>query len=85
MADTARMPGTDGHHDGTHGPGPAHADDSDGSDGAPGPAGSHGAGHGHDAASEPLGPVDVAAWGYALAGGAVGLLVALALYVASAA
>lgn len=36
---------------------------------------------GHQAA-ESLGPVDVASWGYALAGGALGLIVALALLVA---
>ena len=42
----------------------------------------HGSGHGHEAAGEPLGPVDVTAWAYTLIGGAVGLLVALALFVA---
>lgn len=40
-------------------------------------------GHGHGEASEPLGPPDLAAWAYALAGAAVGLVTALALYVAS--
>ena len=45
------------------------------------PDGGHG--HGHEEASEPLGPPDLAAWAYAVAGGAVGLLTALALYVAS--
>ena len=46
-------------------------------------------GHGHDsdgdaghAASEPLGPVDLTAWAYAIAGSALGILVVLALYVA---
>ena len=45
----------------------------------------HGAGHGgHGAAeSDPLGPIDVAAWGYALVGAALGLLVVIVLYVAS--
>jgi hypothetical protein len=38
--------------------------------------------HDHDHAAEPLGPIDVTAWAYALAGGAVGLLVALAMFVA---
>jgi hypothetical protein len=41
-------------------------------------------GHGHPAhESEPLGPIDVTAWAYALAGVALGVLVVLALYVAS--
>ena len=40
------------------------------------------AGH-HEPAGEPLGPVDVAKWGYAIAGGAVGVLVAVALFAAS--
>lgn len=41
----------------------------------------HDPGHGHTAA-EPLGPVDVIAWGYAITGGAVGVIVALALLAA---
>jgi hypothetical protein len=45
----------------------------------------HDAGHGHGAAGEPLGPPDLMAWAYALTGGAVGLVVALALWVAAAA
>ena len=52
----------------------------------------HGAGHdvehhsehGQESAIEPLGPVDLMAWAYAIAGGAVGVIVALALWVASA-
>lgn len=43
----------------------------------------HGHGHGHDDAVEPLGPPDLMAWAYAVAGGAVGLVTALALYVAA--
>ena len=39
----------------------------------------HGSGHEHSA-SEPLGPVDVTTWAYALAGGAVGLVMALAVF-----
>ncbi len=39
-------------------------------------------GHGHAHAGEPLGPVDVTAWGYALAGSLLGVLVVLALLVA---
>lgn len=42
----------------------------------------HATGHGHASAGEPLGPVDVTAWGYALVGGVIGVLVALALFVA---
>ena len=37
--------------------------------------------HGH-APSEPLGPVDVSAWAYALGGSLLGLLTVLALYIA---
>ena len=50
----------------------------------------HGSGSGHDPEhahtpdAEPLGPIDLAAWAYAIGGGAVGLLVVLALYAASA-
>ena len=39
-------------------------------------------GHGHAAPSEPLGPVDLTTWAYAIAGSVLGLLVILALYVA---
>lgn len=52
---------------------------------APAPASDDHAHHaGHDRAhdSEPLGPVDVAAWVYALGGAAAGLIVVLALAVA---
>ena len=37
---------------------------------------------GHASPSEPLGPVDVVAWGYAIVGAAIGILVVLALFVA---
>lgn len=52
---------------------------------ASGDAGGHGSshGHGHEEPSEPLGPVDLVAWGYAVGGGAIGLLTALALYAAA--
>ncbi len=43
----------------------------------------HDSGHGHEAAPEPLGPVDSRAWGAAILGGALGLLVALAFFAAS--
>jgi hypothetical protein len=42
----------------------------------------HEGGHGHDAAGEALGPVDVTGWLYALGGGLVGLILAAALFVA---
>lgn len=42
----------------------------------------HAGGHGHAPAGEPLGPVNVTAWVYAIAGAAIAALVALALYVA---
>ena len=45
-------------------------------------ADAHDDGHGHASAGEPLGPVDWEAWAYALSGGVLGLLVALALFVA---
>jgi hypothetical protein len=45
------------------------------------PGGGHG--HDHEEPAVPLGPPDIVAWVYALAGGAVGLVTALALYVAS--
>jgi hypothetical protein len=47
------------------------------------PAAGHG--HGPDEAGEPLGSIDVVAWAYAAAGAAIGLVTALALFVASAA
>jgi len=40
-------------------------------------------GHGHAPDEEAAGPLDVIAWAYALAGGALGVIVALALYAAS--
>jgi hypothetical protein len=42
-----------------------------------------GHGHGHDEAGERLGPVDVVAWTYAAGGAAIGVVTALALFVAS--
>ena len=42
----------------------------------------HAAGHSHEEAGEPLGPVDTVTWAYAVGGGLVGLLVAAALFVA---
>ncbi len=43
----------------------------------------HDTGHGHEAPGEPLGPVDTRAWGAAILGGAMGLLVVLALFAAT--
>jgi hypothetical protein len=42
----------------------------------------HPAGHGGVHPSAELGPVDIAAWSYALAGSLLGLFTVLALYVA---
>jgi len=42
----------------------------------------HDSGHGHEPAGEPLGPPDLLAWAYVLGGGAIGLMVAAALYIA---
>ena len=42
----------------------------------------HDAGHGQVPPREPLGPVDVTAWAYALSGALLGLVVALALFIA---
>lgn len=42
----------------------------------------HGDGHGHEPAAEPLGGIDAATWGYAIGGGAIGLVVAIVLFVA---
>jgi hypothetical protein len=39
--------------------------------------------HGHPSSGAPLGPIDVAAWAYALVGSLLGVLVVLALYIAS--
>jgi|GEM_PF-7048514 len=39
-------------------------------------------GHGHAPAGEPLGPIDVTAWAYALVGAAMGTLVVLVLFIA---
>jgi hypothetical protein len=47
--------------------------------------GTHAAGHGADEADEPLGPIDVVAWAYTLAGAALGVVTVLTLYVASTA
>jgi hypothetical protein len=49
-----------------------------------GSAADHDPEHAHAPDAESLGPIDLVAWAYAIAGGAVGLLVLLALYVASA-
>jgi hypothetical protein len=46
------------------------------------PADAHDDGHGHESAEEPLGPINLVAWGYAIAGGAAGLVVALAMFIA---
>lgn len=43
----------------------------------------HDVGHGHEAGGDQLGPADLRAWGVAIAGGGVGVLVALVLYLAS--
>jgi hypothetical protein len=40
-------------------------------------------GHGHEEPGEPLGPIDLAAWAYAAGGAFVGLVTAVALYVAA--
>ena len=45
--------------------------------------GDHEDGHGHEAPAEPPGPVDLEAWGYAIGGGLIGLIVVVALFVAS--
>ncbi len=42
----------------------------------------HDEGHGQVPAREPLGPVDVTAWAYAITGALLGLVVALALFIA---
>lgn len=42
----------------------------------------HGQDHGHAPTSEPLGPVDVTTWAYALGGSLLGLLVVVALLAA---
>jgi hypothetical protein len=42
-------------------------------------------GHGPDEATGSLGPIDLVAWAFAAAGAAVGLVTALALFVASGA
>ncbi len=38
--------------------------------------------HGHAPAGEPLGPIDWETWAYAIGGGVLGALVALALFIA---
>jgi hypothetical protein len=80
MSDTARMSVTDPHA-GSVDASIAHDDHYAGGDPDPGMAGGHG--QGHQEAAEPLGPPDLVAWAYAVAGGAMGLVTALALYVAS--
>ena len=47
-------------------------------------ADTHDSGHGHEGAAEPLGPLDLTTWAYALAGGAVGVVVVIALAIAIA-
>lgn len=42
----------------------------------------HDSGHGHAPAGEPLGPINVTTWAYALAGSLLGVLMVLALYIA---
>jgi hypothetical protein len=42
----------------------------------------HDDGHGHESAGEPLGPIDMGTWAYAIVAGAVGVVVALAMFVA---
>ena len=48
----------------------------------PGPDDAHGSGHGHEDQAEPLGAPDLRAWAFAIGGGAVGLLLVIALFVA---
>ena len=43
----------------------------------------HGSAHGHEVEGEPLGALDTGAWAAAILGGGVGVLVALALFVAT--
>jgi hypothetical protein len=71
MADTVTMSHADDVHAGGGRAGDAHPD-----------AG-HGSGHDRDEPGEPLGPVDVRAWAYALVGGAIGVVTAAALFAAS--
>lgn len=54
------------------------------SDADPTPASTdaHDDGHGHAPEGEPLGPVDVTLWAYALGGAVLGVLVVLALLIA---
>jgi hypothetical protein len=80
MSDTAAMSDTDPHANATDAA-LAHDDRHAAGDPDPGMAGGHG--HGHSDTAEPLGPPDLVAWAYAVAGGAVGLVTALALYVAA--
>ncbi len=47
------------------------------------PADGHDEGHGHAQTGAALGPIDWEAWAYAIGGGVLGALVALALYIAS--
>jgi len=59
---------------------PTHASEEPGHDSSSG----HVSGQGHAPDGDALGPVDLVAWAYALAGGALGLIVAVALYAATA-
>ena len=59
---------------------PRHVSEESGRDSSSG----HASMHSHAADGDALGPVDVIAWAYALAGGALGLIVAMALYAAIA-
>jgi hypothetical protein len=76
-------PADDAYAGGTHAedaPG-AHVDDARGAH----VGDAHGTGHGHELAGEPLGPIDLVAWAYTTAGGAIGVITAAALFAASAA
>jgi hypothetical protein len=48
----------------------------------PDSAPAHASDHGHGSAGEQLGPVDVMTWAYALGGGVIGIVVALAMLAA---
>jgi hypothetical protein len=61
----------------------AHVVAADGHGDAHGHDAGHGSGHGHDDPEEPLGPLDLAAWAYAIAGGLLGLVTAMGFYMAA--
>ncbi len=42
----------------------------------------HDDGHGHEPTGEPLGPIDTTTWAYAIAAGAIGVVVAGVLFIA---